>query len=149
MPQGANGDKPNVLLICTDHWSGLLTGSAGHPVVMTPTIDQLARAGTTYRNAYSACPSCIPARRSMFTGMSPRANGLRHYLEGALVGGEAYDVKFLVKGDLPEGSWIVEEGVQKVRQGAPIELPARSGNAAPVASGATPGTPGGTAAAQP
>ena len=83
MPQGANGDKPNVLLICTDHWSGLLTGSAGHPVVMTPTIDQLARAGTTYGNAYSACPSCIPARRSMFTGMSPRANGLRHYLEGA------------------------------------------------------------------
>ena len=57
--------------------------------------------------------------------------------------------RVLVKGDLPEGSWIVEEGVQKVRQGAPIELPARSGNAAPVASGATPGTPGGTAAAQP
>jgi arylsulfatase A-like enzyme len=81
--QGASGDKPNVLLICTDHWSGLLTGSAGHPVVMTPTIDQLARAGTTYRQAYSACPSCIPARRSMFTGMTPRANGLRQYLEGA------------------------------------------------------------------
>ena len=45
MPQGASGDKRNALLICTDHWSGLLTGSAGHPVVMTPTIDQLARLG--------------------------------------------------------------------------------------------------------
>ena len=75
-------DRPNVLLICTDHWSGLLTGSAGHPVVMTPTIDQLARIGTSFTNAYSACPSCIPARRSMFTGMSPRANGLRQYREG-------------------------------------------------------------------
>ena len=74
--------KPNVLLICTDHWSGLLTHAAGHPVVMTPTIDQLGRCGTTFTNAYSACPSCIPARRSLMTGMSPRANGLRQYREG-------------------------------------------------------------------
>ncbi|NKB69787.1 MAG: sulfatase-like hydrolase/transferase [Candidatus Latescibacteria bacterium] len=75
-------DRPNVLLICTDHWSGLLTRGAGHPVVMTPTIDQLAQAGATFSQAYSACPSCIPARRSLMTGMSPRANGLRKYQEG-------------------------------------------------------------------
>jgi arylsulfatase A-like enzyme len=49
---------------------------------MTPTIDQLARCGVRYTNAYSACPSCIPARRSLLTGMSPRANGLRHYRDG-------------------------------------------------------------------
>ena len=73
---------PNVLLICTDHWSGLLTGAAGHPVVMTPTIDQLARVGTSFTQAYSACTSCIPARRSLYTGMSAEANGLRTYREG-------------------------------------------------------------------
>ena len=78
-----SAEKPNVLLICTDHWSGLLTRGAGHPVLMTPTIDQLGRSGTTFTNAYSACPSCIPARRSLMTGMSPRANGLREYQEGA------------------------------------------------------------------
>jgi arylsulfatase len=82
MPAASPTDRPNVLLICTDHWSGLLTGAAGHPVVMTPTIDQLARCGVTYTQAYSACPSCIPARRSLLTGMSPRANGLRHYRDG-------------------------------------------------------------------
>lgn len=32
----------------------------------------------------------------------------------------------LVKADIPEGSWIVEEGVQKVRQGTPVEMPGRS-----------------------
>jgi arylsulfatase len=74
--------RPNVLLICTDHWGGPLLGAAGHPVVMTPSIDQLARCGTRYTQAYSACPSCIPARRSLLTGMSPRANGLRDYQEG-------------------------------------------------------------------
>ena len=75
-------DRPNVLLICTDHWSGSLLRAAGHPLVMTPTLDQLARCGTFFANAYSACPSCIPARRSLMTGMSPRAHGLRTYREG-------------------------------------------------------------------
>lgn len=74
--------RPNVLLICTDHWSGLLSGAAGHPVAMTPTIDQLARAGTRFSQAYSACTSCIPARRGLYTGMSARASGLRTYREG-------------------------------------------------------------------
>jgi len=75
-------EKPNVLMICTDHWGGPLLRAGGHPVVMTPTLDQLARCGTLFTNAYSACPSCIPARRSLMTGMSPRANGLRYYHEG-------------------------------------------------------------------
>ncbi len=74
--------SPNVLLICTDHQSGLLTGAAGHPVLMTPTIDQFARWGVRYTNAYSACPACIPARRSLMTGMSPKAAELRMYREG-------------------------------------------------------------------
>ncbi|MEE2658028.1 MAG: sulfatase-like hydrolase/transferase [Candidatus Latescibacterota bacterium] len=75
-------EQKNVLLICTDHWSGLLTGYGGHPVVMTPTIDQLAHCGVAYDRAYSACPSCIPARRSLYTGLSPRAHHLRTYREG-------------------------------------------------------------------
>ena len=41
-------DHPNVLLICTDHWSGLLNRNAGHPVVMTPTLSQLSRLGVTF-----------------------------------------------------------------------------------------------------
>jgi hypothetical protein len=31
------------LLICTDHWSDLCTRPGGHPLVMTPTLAQLAR----------------------------------------------------------------------------------------------------------
>ncbi len=77
-----NEKRPNVLLICTDHLSGQRLGCAGHPAVMTPTIDQFARWGVRFTEAYSACPACIPARRSLMTGMSPRANGLRHYEEG-------------------------------------------------------------------
>lgn len=71
--------KPNVLLICTDHWSAPLLGVAGHPAIQTPTLDTLARSGVRYTNAYSACPVCIPARRSLMTGTSPRTHGDRVY----------------------------------------------------------------------
>jgi arylsulfatase len=72
---------PNVLLICTDHWSGRLLGCAGHPAVLTPTLDQLAANGVRYSNAYSAAPSCIPARRAIMTGLTPRSHGDRVFNE--------------------------------------------------------------------
>ncbi len=73
--------RPNVLLICADRWSGLFTRPAGHPVAMTPTIAQLARNGVHFDRAYSACPICIPARRSLMTGLSPRNHGDRVFNE--------------------------------------------------------------------
>lgn len=75
-------DLPNVLLICTDHWSDLFTRAGGHPVVMTPTLDQLTRSGTRFTQAYSVCPSCIPARKSLMTGMRARTHGDRVYRDG-------------------------------------------------------------------
>ena len=76
-----NNNRPNVLLICTDHWSGLLTPWAGHTAAMTPTLEQLSRNGISFTNAYSACPMCIPARRSLMTGMSARSHRDRIFKE--------------------------------------------------------------------
>ncbi|MEM0908545.1 MAG: sulfatase-like hydrolase/transferase [Pseudomonadota bacterium] len=69
--------RPNILLICVDQWPGPLFGYRGHSVVETPTIDQLARNGVAFPRAYSECPICIPARRTMMTGTSPRTHGDR------------------------------------------------------------------------
>lgn len=71
--------RPNVLLVCTDHWPGSLLGAAGHPAVLTPTLDQLAANGVRFPNAYSECPVCIPARRTLMTGLTPRGHGMNHY----------------------------------------------------------------------
>ena len=70
-------DKPHVLLISTDHWPAALLGSAGHPSILTPTLDELARSGTRFTNAYAECPICIPARRTLMTGTSPKTHGDR------------------------------------------------------------------------
>ncbi len=72
-------DQPNILLICTDHWPASLLGEAGHSVIQTPTLDQLARNGIRFTNAYSTCPVCIPARHSLMTGASPRGHNMRYY----------------------------------------------------------------------
>lgn len=69
--------RPNVLLITVDEWSGQLLGCAGHPVIETPTLDALARSGTRFQRAYSECPVCVPARRTLMTGQNPRAHGDR------------------------------------------------------------------------
>ncbi len=69
--------SPNVLLIIVDQWSGNCLGALGHPTIQTPTLDQLARNGVLFSRAYSECPICIPARRSLYTGLSPRGHGDR------------------------------------------------------------------------
>lgn len=72
-------DQPHVLLVTTDHWPASLLGCAGHPVIQTPTLDQIARNGTRFTNAYSECPVCIPARRTLMTGTPPRIHGDRTF----------------------------------------------------------------------
>lgn len=72
-------ERKNVLMICTDHWSGSLLGCAGRKDIMTPTLDYLAENGIRFENCYSECPVCIPARRTMMTGLSPRSHKDRVY----------------------------------------------------------------------
>lgn len=71
--------RPHVLLITTDHWPAALLGVAGHAAIQTPTLDELARCGTRFTNTYSECPICIPARRTLMTGMNPRSHGDRTF----------------------------------------------------------------------
>ena len=35
-------NRPNVLLMCVDHWPGPLMGAMGHDRILTPTLNRLA-----------------------------------------------------------------------------------------------------------
>lgn len=67
--------QPNIVLIMTDQMRGDCLGIAGHPDVKTPYLDTLAAKGTLFDHAYSACPSCIPARAALHTGLSQKHHG--------------------------------------------------------------------------
>ncbi len=74
--------RPNVILICVDQWRGDALSIAGHPVVHTPYLDQLALDGVRFVNAFAASPTCIPARASLYTGLTPRTHGRVGYRDG-------------------------------------------------------------------
>ncbi|MEX0775150.1 MAG: sulfatase-like hydrolase/transferase [Phycisphaeraceae bacterium] len=75
-------EAPHVLLITTDQQRGDCLGIEGHPVLQTPNLDHLARSGTWFRRGYSECPVCIPARRTLMSGVAPAAHGMVGYAGG-------------------------------------------------------------------
>jgi arylsulfatase len=68
--------SPDILLIMPDQFRGDCLSIVGHPAVRTPHMDQIAREGALFRRAYSTCPSCIPARHSLLTGLYPSTSGV-------------------------------------------------------------------------
>ena len=74
--------RPNVILICVDQWRGDALSIAGHPVVHTPYLDQLCLGGARFTRAYTATPSCIPARAALMTGLSQERHGRVGYRDG-------------------------------------------------------------------
>lgn len=68
--------RPNLVLIMTDQHRGDALGCAGHPHLLTPTLDGLAGGGVRFSRAYSECPTCIPARHALITGRTPQDSGV-------------------------------------------------------------------------
>jgi len=70
---------PNILFIMVDQMRWDCLSVLGHPVVETPHLDELGRQGVIFTSAFSPCPSCIAARASVFTGLSPSSHGRLGY----------------------------------------------------------------------
>ena len=75
MGRDAMAGRPNIVLIMADEMRGDCMGIAGHPDVKTPYLDTLATEGIYFPNATTACPSCVPARAVLHTGLSPAGCG--------------------------------------------------------------------------
>lgn len=75
-------NRPNFLLFVTEQHRGDCLSIENHPVLMTPNMDAIAGAGVRFTYAYSTCPICIPARRSLLSGQFPSTHGLVGYQEG-------------------------------------------------------------------
>jgi len=72
-------DRPNLLLLMADQFRGDCVGADGNPAIRTPNLDRLAREGVRFRCAYTAAPSCTPARAGLLTGLAPWHHGMLGY----------------------------------------------------------------------
>lgn len=80
--ESSSHNQPHILLIAVDQMRADALSMLGHPVVRTPYLDQLGQRGTVFTNAYSATPTCVPARVALFTGQSQERHGRYGYREG-------------------------------------------------------------------
>jgi len=78
-PNPISPAQPDILLIMPDQMRGDCISLRLHPVLRTPHMDDLGREGAIFRRAYSTCPSCIPARHSLLTGLYPSSSGVVGY----------------------------------------------------------------------
>lgn len=71
-------ERLNVLWVLADELrcDALSCYGARLPGITTPAIDQLAKEGVLFRQAYTASPVCVPARTAMATGLSPFTSGV-------------------------------------------------------------------------
>lgn len=59
---------PNILLITLDQFRADCLSCAGHPVVRTPALDELAAQGVRLARHYSQAAPCSPGRAALYTG---------------------------------------------------------------------------------
>ena len=63
--------RPNILHILTDQQRFDTIHALGNAHIRTPALDRLVREGTTFTNAFTPSPVCVPARCSMIYGQYP------------------------------------------------------------------------------
>ncbi|PCJ57085.1 MAG: sulfatase [Planctomycetota bacterium] len=66
----------NIILIQTDQQRRDTLSCYGNEITHTPAIDELAKKGTVFENAFTPSPICAPARAALLTGKLPSHNGI-------------------------------------------------------------------------
>ncbi len=86
-------NKPyNVLFLISDDMNDWIACLGGHPDVITPNIDRLAKRAILFEQAHCSAPICNPSRASVMSGLNPSTTGCygnRQALRMSPVGFEA------------------------------------------------------------
>ena len=73
-PTGQGAEQPNIIFFLADDQRWDQMGCAGHPVIQTPNVDELAREGVRFRNMFVTTSICAASRASIFTGLYERSH---------------------------------------------------------------------------
>jgi choline-sulfatase len=82
LPAQAARTRPNFVFLMADQMRADALGVSGNAFCKTPNLDQLAREGVRFQNAYCAQALCTPSRGSLLSGVYPHTS----HLDGNLYG---------------------------------------------------------------
>ena len=71
----AENSQPNIVFVLTDDQRNDTLGCAGHPIIQTPNIDDLASNGVHFRNSFVSHSICWVSRATLLTGQTCRSFG--------------------------------------------------------------------------
>ena len=74
--------SPNIIFFLADDLGWPDVGCYGSSFYETPAIDQLAKEGAKFDNAYATCQVCSPSRASILTGKYPARTDLTEWIGG-------------------------------------------------------------------
>ena len=72
--------RPHIVFILADDLGWAELGSYGNQFNETPHLDQLAKEGLRFTQAYASAPVCSPYRAAFLTGQYPARVGILDYL---------------------------------------------------------------------
>jgi len=80
--------RPNIIFLLTDDQRADAVGCAGNPIIHTPNMDDMAKDGVMFTNAFVTTSICASSRASIFTGQWTCKHGINdfrtHFTESAL-----------------------------------------------------------------
>ncbi|HVT29386.1 MAG TPA: sulfatase [Lacipirellulaceae bacterium] len=68
--------QPNIVLILSDDQAWTDYGFMGHPVISTPSLDELAGRGALFDRGYVPIALCRPSLATIITGLYPHQHGI-------------------------------------------------------------------------
>jgi len=84
--------KPNLIFFLSDDQRADFLGCAGHDIIKTPNIDQLAKEGVRFENAFVTTSICAASRATFLTGLYER--GHKYTFGTPAIAREVIDVSY-------------------------------------------------------
>ncbi|GAH35841.1 unnamed protein product, partial [marine sediment metagenome] len=77
--RAAAAKKPNIIFLLTDDQRADAMGCAGNPIIHTPNMDDIAKNGVLFKNAFVTTSICASSRASILSGQYVRRHGINNF----------------------------------------------------------------------
>ncbi|MHC4461106.1 MAG: sulfatase family protein [Planctomycetota bacterium] len=75
----AAAGRPNIIFLLTDDQRWDTLGCMGNPIINTPNIDDMAKNGVLFKNAFVTTSICASSRASILSGQYVRRHGINNF----------------------------------------------------------------------